>query len=489
MSETARPLKVFLCHASADKPTVRELAQRLFAEGWIDPWLDEKKLLPGQDWRLAIEEAVETSDIVMICLSNNSVSKEGYVQKELRYAREIAFEKPEETIFLIPLRLDECIVPRGLRFFQWADYFGKKKDETYHAILESLKLRYEQKMKLDRGSIQKEMQEPEVAAKNSQERVNTQVVEKAARTTPERSNGVIDTAVKDFEELLRSRATESEAGEKVRQLKEEYGVHLVDWGLGEQNYVSLDQLLTAAKKTWTNKGIENLYKTIVLMADLMGGKDIFIRNLGGVTIKKVELRSHAAEALIHQISLTLSDAITPWTIVHELAHAWDANYDWALSRQLEKYTGGYTSPLLALMKRLAGLSDSVSSRPEKKPGRFGRSPGSNRAGYFYGDKPSGSNWSFNRIEDFAESVAMYLGWGRGNELSQHAQNKILRYQLKNGEEDPFGVVDNWEDYKKFFYPEGGDYTRTKRWRFVDDLVSGRMDNISALLIREILGCH
>ena len=44
-----RKLKDFLCHVSQDKPVVRELYQRLFAEDWIDPWLDEEKLLPGQD--------------------------------------------------------------------------------------------------------------------------------------------------------------------------------------------------------------------------------------------------------------------------------------------------------------------------------------------------------------------------------------------------------------------------------------------------------
>ena len=149
MPDTKRPLKVFLCHASQDKPVVRELAQRLFAEGWIDPWLDEKKLLPGQDWRLKIEEAVETSDIVIICLSSNSVSKEGYVQKELRYAREMALEKPDDTIFLIPLRLDNCDTPRGLRFYQWVDYFGEGKQEAYRTLLESLTLRHEQKLRAE----------------------------------------------------------------------------------------------------------------------------------------------------------------------------------------------------------------------------------------------------------------------------------------------------------------------------------------------------
>ncbi len=142
-------LKVFLCHASQDKPIVRELSQRLNSEGWIDAWLDEAKLLPGQDWRSIIEEAVETSDVVIVCLSNHSVNKEGFVQKEMKYAKEIALEKPEETIFLIPLRLDDCAVPRGFRLLQWADYFPEKREDAYRALLQSLRLRYQQKVQPD----------------------------------------------------------------------------------------------------------------------------------------------------------------------------------------------------------------------------------------------------------------------------------------------------------------------------------------------------
>ena len=146
MTET-RKLRVFLCHSSQDKPIVRELYQRLNAEGWIDPWLDATKLLPGQDWRMAIEEAVETADNVIICLSKNSVSKEGYIQKEMRYAQEISLEKPEGTIFLIPLKLEECEAPRGLRFFHWANYFGVYKERGYSDLLESLRLRLAEKTK------------------------------------------------------------------------------------------------------------------------------------------------------------------------------------------------------------------------------------------------------------------------------------------------------------------------------------------------------
>ena len=145
MPETNRKLRVFLCHASQDKPVVRELYQRLLAEKWIDPWLDEEKLLPGQDWDMEIEKAVETSDAVIVCLSNTSVSKEGYIQRELKFALDIALEKPEDAIFIIPLRLDDCELPRRLRSWQYLDYFSFEQPETaYRRLLLSLQVRVQQ---------------------------------------------------------------------------------------------------------------------------------------------------------------------------------------------------------------------------------------------------------------------------------------------------------------------------------------------------------
>lgn len=144
-----RQLRVFLCHASQDKPAVRELYKRLKAEDWIDPWLDEEKLSFGQHWTTAIEDALSEADVVIIFLSKNSVQKEGFVQRELNYAWELSLEKPRNVIFLIPFRLDDCQIPRYLGSRQWGDYFGDKKENTYQILLRSLKQRYQQKLKLE----------------------------------------------------------------------------------------------------------------------------------------------------------------------------------------------------------------------------------------------------------------------------------------------------------------------------------------------------
>jgi hypothetical protein len=137
-----RRLHVFLCHASQDKPVVRELYQRLLAESWIDPWLDEEKLLPGQDWNLEIEKAVESSDAVIVCVSSTAIAKEGYIQKEIRKVLDIALEKLEGAIFVLPVRLDDCELPRKLRDRQALDYFpASNRAAAFDRLKASLKLR------------------------------------------------------------------------------------------------------------------------------------------------------------------------------------------------------------------------------------------------------------------------------------------------------------------------------------------------------------
>lgn len=137
-----RKLRVFLCHASQDKPIVRELYKRLLAEDWIDPWLDEEKLLPGQDWNLEIEKAVETSDAVLVCVSSTSVAKEGYVQRELRQVLDIALDKLDGAIFVIPIRLDDCELPRKLRDRHFLDYFPPTNQASaFDKLKASLKIR------------------------------------------------------------------------------------------------------------------------------------------------------------------------------------------------------------------------------------------------------------------------------------------------------------------------------------------------------------
>jgi hypothetical protein len=130
-------LRIFLCHASQDKSIVRELYRKLLASGF-QPWLDEEKLLAGQDWELEITRAIRESHVIIVCLSRESVSKTGFVQKEIRFALDRALEQPESAIFLIPVKLTPCEVPIRLKTFQWVNYY---EENGYQNLVRALRAR------------------------------------------------------------------------------------------------------------------------------------------------------------------------------------------------------------------------------------------------------------------------------------------------------------------------------------------------------------
>lgn len=127
-------MQVFLCHASQDKHPTRELCERLLGEGY-DVWLDERSLLPGQDWEQEIRSAVRHSDAIVVLISENSVNKVGFVQRELRLALDAADERPEGSIFLIPLRLDDEPIPARLNRWHWLD---TRANDWFDKLLRSL---------------------------------------------------------------------------------------------------------------------------------------------------------------------------------------------------------------------------------------------------------------------------------------------------------------------------------------------------------------
>jgi serine/threonine protein kinase len=139
--ETSHPskrgLRVFLCHSSSDKPAVENFYNMLVDDG-VDAWLDKKNLMPGQDWQFEIQKAVRDSDVVIVFLSSSSVTKEGFVQKEIRIALDTADEKPDGTIFVIPAKLENCKVPNRLAKFQWVDLFEK---DGYERLFKALQMR------------------------------------------------------------------------------------------------------------------------------------------------------------------------------------------------------------------------------------------------------------------------------------------------------------------------------------------------------------
>ncbi|MCP4100546.1 MAG: toll/interleukin-1 receptor domain-containing protein [Lentisphaerae bacterium] len=99
---------VFISYARKNIETAVKLFNDLEANGII-PWLDIYELLPGQQWKPTIIQAIKKCDYFIALLSSNSVNHEGFVQKELKEALEILDECPNNDIYIIPVRLDNCV--------------------------------------------------------------------------------------------------------------------------------------------------------------------------------------------------------------------------------------------------------------------------------------------------------------------------------------------------------------------------------------------
>jgi sulfatase modifying factor 1 len=121
-------MRVFISYARED----RVMAQRIFHDlkrNGVDPWLDIENLKVGQNWKLEIGKAIENCDYFLALLSSQSVSKRGYVQKELKKALDILGEFPKSRIFFIPARLDECEpIDEELKDLHWVDLFPSYKE-------------------------------------------------------------------------------------------------------------------------------------------------------------------------------------------------------------------------------------------------------------------------------------------------------------------------------------------------------------------------
>lgn len=84
---------------------------------------------------------MRNSDVVLVCLSSHAVQKSGYVQKEIVQALDVAEEKPESTIYIIPVLLEPCSVPDRIKKWHWVDLSSSS---GYEKLLRSLKQRAEQ---------------------------------------------------------------------------------------------------------------------------------------------------------------------------------------------------------------------------------------------------------------------------------------------------------------------------------------------------------
>jgi small GTP-binding protein len=121
---------VFISHSTKDKATVRPLAERLRRDG-LRVWFDEWEIKPGDSIPSKIEEGLERSRVLLLCMSAHGTGSD-WAQMET-YTFRFADPLNKERRF-IPLRLDDAPIKNALKQFSHIDWRQKSPDQ-YAALL------------------------------------------------------------------------------------------------------------------------------------------------------------------------------------------------------------------------------------------------------------------------------------------------------------------------------------------------------------------
>lgn len=160
-------MKVFLSYAKEDKDFILECYDELKRKNF-DPWMDEHDLLPGQAWDECLKTNMKDTDVVLIFMSSDSVSKIGYVQREWKYFIDKRKEFPENFIYLIPVQLDRCTVPQFISSeIQFINIHRDLTGKEWSKVLRSLELAAEQR---NINQINKDITKPKVELREISEK-------------------------------------------------------------------------------------------------------------------------------------------------------------------------------------------------------------------------------------------------------------------------------------------------------------------------------
>lgn len=108
---------VFLSHSSRDKAVAGMIAERLRSQG-LSVWFDDWMLKPGDSIGSKVEEGLEQSRTMVVCLSPAALAS-GWINLE---HSTLAFRDASDGRRIVPLLIADCKIPDTLRNFQSIDF-------------------------------------------------------------------------------------------------------------------------------------------------------------------------------------------------------------------------------------------------------------------------------------------------------------------------------------------------------------------------------
>jgi WD40 repeat protein len=124
---------VFISHSSKDKAVIRDLAERLRADG-LRVWFDEWNIRPGDSIPAKIEDGLEQSRVLVLCMSAQAFGSD-WAQLE---AGTFRFRDPlNKGRRFIPLRMDEAPLKGSLAQLLYVNWQAENREKEYAKLLDA----------------------------------------------------------------------------------------------------------------------------------------------------------------------------------------------------------------------------------------------------------------------------------------------------------------------------------------------------------------
>ena len=131
--------RIFLSYVREDQDAVIKVFDALQARELL-PWMDQRRLEPGEIWHASIMEALRSSDRFLVFLSPTSsaeLKRDGVFLQEVETAIGIQDERGEPSPFVIPVRLpdlNDSDIPPQLARYQMFDLSHRGSDDLAHFL-------------------------------------------------------------------------------------------------------------------------------------------------------------------------------------------------------------------------------------------------------------------------------------------------------------------------------------------------------------------
>ena len=121
---------VFISYARSDGRLIAERLLTSLVKRGIDAWYDKRDLDPFQDYSAEIEDGIERSSHVAVCVTTGSKRDASFVRREITYASAIKKR-------IVPLRFENIPPPIQIVTHTWIDFLGDW-DVAFAEFLERL---------------------------------------------------------------------------------------------------------------------------------------------------------------------------------------------------------------------------------------------------------------------------------------------------------------------------------------------------------------